>query len=449
MALRPHRHFNFVSLWKKGFILSSILIALSIVGLIVSFIATGSALTLGTEFSGGTSIQMHNTGDITEDQVREAFNKAADEANIETDISSIQTSSSQNTGNGYIIKTTDSVATDANTIMQKVVSSLELSEDDVQVDTISASWGASVIWSSILAFILSCVAILIVIACRYRDPRMGVVALITLFHDIIIIIGVYAWAGLLFHLEITSDVIAALLAIVGYSLYDTIVIFHRINKNASPNMKCSLKTCANKSVNEVIMRSMNTSITSILPVLLILILATDTLYDFAFAMFIGMVLGFYSTIAISSPVYTLWKIKDPTYAKLEKKYECEVIQSPYTLEMLKKDRKEDIKASKEAKKQAKKDAEEAKLKLKEEKQAASKAKAQAKAESLKEAKEADKKAADEKAASEKAASVAAADENEAEKASADAKPKDEPKDEKADAAADDKTDPATDDKGAA
>ena len=361
MALRPHRHFNFVGLWKKGFILSSIMIALAIIGLVVSFITTGSALTLGTEFSGGTSIQMHNTGDITEDQVKEAFENAASEANIDSEISSIQTSSSQNTGNGFIIKTADSVATDANTIMDKVVETLSLSADDVQIDTISASWGASVIWSSILAFILSCAAILIVIACRYRDPKMGVVALITLFHDLIIIIGVYAWAGMFFNLEITSDVIAALLAIIGYSLYDTIVIFHRINKNASPNMRCSLKTCANQSVNEVIMRSMNTSITSILPVLLILILGTDTLYDFAFAMFIGMVLGFYSTIAISSPVYTLWKTRNPAYAKLEKKYEYEVVQSPYTVEMLKADRKEDKENQKKEHKAAKQAAKEEKL----------------------------------------------------------------------------------------
>ena len=361
MALRPHRHFNFVGLWKKGFILSGIMIALAIIGLVVSFITTGSALTLGTEFSGGTSIQMHNTGDITEDQVKEAFENAASEANIDSEISSIQTSSSQNTGNGFIIKTADSVATDANTIMDKVVETLSLSADDVQIDTISASWGASVIWSSILAFILSCAAILIVIACRYRDPKMGVVALITLFHDLIIIIGVYAWAGMLFNLEITSDVIAALLAIIGYSLYDTIVIFHRINKNASPNMRCSLKTCANQSVNEVIMRSMNTSITSILPVLLILILGTDTLYDFAFAMFIGMVLGFYSTIAISSPVYTLWKTRNPAYAKLEKKYEYEVVQSPYTVEMLKADRKEDKENQKKEHKAAKQAAKEEKL----------------------------------------------------------------------------------------
>ena len=77
-SLRPHRQFNFVGLWKYGFILSGILIALAAIGLVVSLVTTGSALTLGTEFSGGTSIQITNTGDITQDQVKDAFSSAAD-----------------------------------------------------------------------------------------------------------------------------------------------------------------------------------------------------------------------------------------------------------------------------------------------------------------------------------------------------------------------------------
>ena len=347
--LRPHRHFNFVGLWKKGFILSGILIVLSLAGLIASFALTGTPVTLGTEFSGGTSIQLTNTGDITEDQVREAFEKAAQETGHDTAISSLQTSNSANSGNGFIIRTADTVSSDITDVMVNVEEQLGVSEDNVQIETIGASWGASVIWRSFLAFIISCLAILVVIAARYREPRMGVVALITLFHDLLIVVGIYAWAGIFFHMEVTSDVIAALLAIIGYSLYDTIVSFHRINQNASPAMRMSLKTCANMSVNQICMRSLNTSITSILPVLLMLILGTDTLKDFAFAMFCGMIIGIYSTFAISTPVYTMWKIRDPQYKRLEDKYPYEVLQSPFTKEMMIEARK----ASKQAEKAAK------------------------------------------------------------------------------------------------
>lgn len=355
-SLRPHKRIDFARYWKLGFKISGALIALAIVGFVVSTIVTGAPLTLGTEFSGGTSIQINDAGDVTEDQLRDAFVSAASGLGYDTQISSIQSATTMAGGNGYIVKTTDTVSTNASEIMSYVENALGIDETTVEIETIGASWGASVIWSSLVAFFLSCLGILVVIALRYREPRMGVVALICLFHDMIVVLGIYAWAGMFFHMEITSDVIAALLAIIGYSLYDTVVVFHRVNRNASPSMKCSLKTCANMSLNEVIVRSINTSITSILPVLIMLILGTDTLLAFAFAMFIGMIVGFYSTLAISAPIYTMWKAKEPAYARLEEKYPYEVVQSPYTKEMMLEDRKktvEELKERKEERKQLK------------------------------------------------------------------------------------------------
>lgn len=348
-SLRPHRKFDFVRLWKYGFRLSGVLIALALVGFIVSTVMTGAPLTLGTEFSGGTSIQISNAGDITEDELKGAFASAAGELGYDTQISSIQTANDMSGGHGYIVKTTDTVSTNASEIMGHVENALGIDEGSVEIETIGASWGASVIWSSVLAFFLSCLGILAVIALRYREPRMGVVALVCLFHDMIVVLGIYAWAGLFFHMEITSDVIAALLAIIGYSLYDTVVVFHRINRNASPQMKCSFTTCANASLNEVIVRTLNTSITSIIPIVFMLILGTDTLIDFAFAMFCGMVVGVYSTLAISAPIYTKWKAKDPAYARLEKKYPYEVVQSPFTKQMMLEARKDFAAKHKEAK----------------------------------------------------------------------------------------------------
>ena len=357
-SLRPHKKFDFVKFWKYGFIISGVLIALSLIGFIVSTVLIGTPLTLGTEFSGGTSIQINDAGDISEDQLKDAFADAASELGVSTQISSIQTSTDMTGGNGYIVKTTDTVSTNASDVMAHVEQSLGIDEANVEIETIGASWGASVIWSSIIAFLLSCIGILIVIALRYREPRMGVVALVCLFHDMIIVLGIYAWAGLFLHMEITSDVIAALLAIIGYSLYDTVVVFHRINRNASPQMKCSLTTCANQSLNEVIVRSINTSITSIIPIVFMLILGTDTLIDFAFAMFCGMVVGVYSTLAISAPIYTKWKAKDPAYARLENKYPYEVVQSPFTKQMMieaRKTTKERIKLEKAEHAQARKE----------------------------------------------------------------------------------------------
>lgn len=333
-SLRPHKKFDFVKYWKYGFRLSGVLIALALIGFIVSAVLTGAPLTLGTEFSGGTSIQINDAGNVTEDELKDAFAQAANELGYDTQISSVQTASTIGGGNGFIVKTTDTVSTNASEIMAHVEGSLGIDDSTVEIETIGASWGASVIWSSIIAFLLSCVGILIVIAARYREPRMGVCALACLFHDMIVVLGIYAWAGLFFHMEITSDVIAALLAIIGYSLYDTVVVFHRISRNASPQMKMNLFTCANQSLNEVIVRSINTSITSIIPVLFMLILGTDTLLDFAFAMFCGMVVGVYSTLAISAPLYTMWKSKEPAYVRLDQKYPYEVVQPAFTKQMM-------------------------------------------------------------------------------------------------------------------
>lgn len=333
-SLRPHRKFDFVKYWKYGFRLSGALIALALIGFVVSTVMTGAPLTLGTEFSGGTSIQINDAGSVTEEELKDAFAQAAGELGFETQISSVQTSDTSTGGHGYIVKTTDTISTNASDIMKHVEENLGIDNSTVEIETIGASWGASVIWSSIIAFLLSCVGILVVIAVRYREPRMGVVALACLFHDMIVVLGIYAWAGLFFHMEITSDVIAALLAIIGYSLYDTVVVFHRISRNASPQMKCNLYTCANQSLNEVIVRSVNTSITSIIPVLFMLILGTDTLLDFAFAMFCGMIVGVYSTLAISAPLYTMWKAKEPAYVRLDQKYPYEVVQPAFTKQMM-------------------------------------------------------------------------------------------------------------------
>ena len=161
----------------------------------------------------------------------------------------------------------------------------------------------------------------------------------------------------------------ALLAIIGYSLYDTVVVFHRISKNASPQMKCSLLTCANRSLNEVIVRTINTSITSVIPVVFMLIIGTDTLVDFAFAMFCGMVVGVYSTLAISAPIYTKWKAKEPAYARLENKYPYEVVQSPFTKQMMIEARKETaakLKIEKEERAKLKQEEREAAAKIKQE-----------------------------------------------------------------------------------
>lgn len=186
--------------------------------------------------------------------------------------------------------------------------------------TIGPDWGASVIQSSLIAFLVSIVLIIIYIAIRF-DYKMGITAIVALLHDLVLVMGIYALVGR----EVNPNTIAALLTILGYSLYDTVVVFHRINDNMQgDDIKCTFMTMANHSINQVLVRTINTTLTSLIPVLAMLFFGGETLKDFAFAMAIGLICGSYSSVAVATPLYAMWKTREPRNAKLVKKYGTEV-----------------------------------------------------------------------------------------------------------------------------
>ncbi len=270
-------------------------------------------LNFGIEFVGGTSVAFHGTGDITTEQMREAFNDAGEPDAV------IQTTE---TGGepGFLVRTTTTSAEDATAHANQVAEALGMTSSDFEVTTIGPDWGASVIQSSLIAFLVSILLIIVYIAIRF-EYKMGVVAIVALFHDLILVVGIYALVGR----EVNPNTIAALLTILGYSLYDTVVVFHRINDNMKEeNIRCTFMTMANHSMNQVFIRTINTTLTSFIPVFAMLLFGGETLKDFAFAMAIGLIAGSYSSIAIACPLYCLWKTREPKFAKLQKKYGTEV-----------------------------------------------------------------------------------------------------------------------------
>ena len=146
---------------------------------------------------------------------------------------------------------------------------------------------------------------------------MGVIAVVALLHDLILVLGIYALVGR----EVNPNTIAALLTILGYSLYDTVVVFHRVNDNMKgEQIRCTFMTMANHSINQVLVRTINTTLTSFVPVFAMLLFGGETLKDFAFAMSIGLLAGSYSSFAVAVPLYSMWKTREPKFAKLAKKY---------------------------------------------------------------------------------------------------------------------------------
>lgn len=206
---------NFIGNRNVFFIISGSLIVLSLVFILIN------GLNFGIEFVGGTSTTFNNVGDITTEQMREAFVDAGDPE------PTVQTSEANGT-NGFIVRTTVTDNATAADHAEQVANTLGLSTDSFQVTTVGPDWGSSVTNRSLAAFLVSLALIILYMAIRF-EYKMGVTAVAALIHDLIIVVGIYALTGR----EITPNVVAALLTIMGYSLYDTVVVFHRINDNAT------------------------------------------------------------------------------------------------------------------------------------------------------------------------------------------------------------------------
>jgi len=298
---RPNIDFLGNKKWLFAF--SAALIALSIGSLAIR------GLVFGIEFQGGTVMTFVADGGVTTDDMRSAL----DAANV------------PNAGNatiqptddgGFLVRTAEGDADAANEAFGAIVAELGLPEQDVNVTTIGPGWGKNITEKALYALGASILAILAYISLRF-EYKMSITAVIALVHDVIITLGIYS----LFGKEFTPNTMAALLTILGYSLYDTIVVFHRVRENSQRLVKQTFQQMANESINQVLARSINTSLTSLIPVVCLLTFGGSTLKDFAFALFIGMISGAYSSIGVASPIYALWKEREPKFQALKKKYE--------------------------------------------------------------------------------------------------------------------------------
>jgi SecD/SecF fusion protein len=182
--------------------------------------------------------------------------------------------------------------------------------DSPDSTSIGPTFGQTVAKSAIIAIIASLLVISAYIALRF-EPKYAVPVLIALMHDILITAGVYALLGL----EVNTATVAALLTILGFSLYDTIIVFDRIRENVPRMPRAAFSQIVNRSMSEVIVRSLATSFCSGLPVLALLLFGGETLKAFAFALLVGTISGTYSSVFIAGPVLTAWKEREPVYRR--------------------------------------------------------------------------------------------------------------------------------------
>jgi SecD/SecF fusion protein len=181
---------------------------------------------------------------------------------------------------------------------------------DFSSSSIGPTFGAQIAKTAVIAIIASLLLISIYIGFRF-EFKFAVPVLIALAHDLLITAGVYS----LLDREVTTSTVAALLTILGYSLYDTIIVFDRIRENVPRMPRATFSQIANRSMSEVLTRSLVTSFSTLLPVSGLMLFGGETLKDFAFALFVGVLSGTYSSIFIATPVLTEWKEREPTYMR--------------------------------------------------------------------------------------------------------------------------------------
>lgn len=262
--------------------------------LVVILIGLGSlvfqGLNVGIDFKGGTYLDLKFERQLTTGEVRQAMGSIHDNAVI------------QKTEEGdFLIRTVAMDADQRAALMNGLKDKLGAFEVR-QAEEVKGAISRELTEQAILAVAIASVLQIIYITFRF-EFKFGVTAVIALIHDAAITLGVFS----LLQMEIGAPFVAAILTVIGYSINDTIVVFDRIRENLKLRKRESLTELVNKSINQSLTRSINTALTTLLAVGAILIFGGDTVKDFAFALFIGIASGTYSSIFIASPLWLWWK----------------------------------------------------------------------------------------------------------------------------------------------
>lgn len=294
-------HLRLVQQRNRWFLFSGIVIALSLAGLLFR------GLNLSIDFEGGAQLQYANRSGVTVADVLTVL-QANGHADSEVQIVNGDTLSIR-TG------TLTSNAGDRDALLSALAEQAGVSPNDISQQDVGPTWGSEISRKALIGLVIVLAAIFAYIWLRF-EWKMALGANIALIHDLVITAGVYALVGR----QVTPATVIAILTILGFSLYDTVVIYDKIRENTETTAMISRLGYAetvNYSLNQVLMRSVNTSLVVLLPILSLLFFGGDTLKDFAFAMFVGVTTGAYSSIFIAAPVLALLKEREPRYRQME------------------------------------------------------------------------------------------------------------------------------------
>jgi SecD/SecF fusion protein len=264
-------------------------------------------LNLGIDFKGGSQLNFGTPAPAAVDDVRATVDRTVEGNAIVQGRGDAQ----GDLFSEFQVKT-DELTADEQTALTSALTSEFALEDAPSVRNVSGSFSSQILRNAIIAIVVSFVLIALYITLRFQW-RFAIPILRTFLNDILITLGVYALVGR----ELTTPTVAALLTILGYSIYDTIIVFDRVRENMPLMKKSSFAAIANQSLWETIRRSLATTFITLLPVASLLVFGGDTLKDFAFALLVGIGLGALSTIFVATPFLTVIMERTPEYAKLK------------------------------------------------------------------------------------------------------------------------------------
>jgi preprotein translocase subunit SecF len=300
---------DFVSRRRLWYAISGAILLISLVSLLVR------GLDLSVEFKGGAVFSVANASSASVSQVQKAVTDAGISGAVVQQVGIGGRSSWQ-------VQTKAVTNPQTSAVENSLTSELHVTLGDISVNSVGATWGGQITTKAVQALIAFLIVIVIYLSIAF-EWKMAVAAFVALLHDLVITVGVYSLTGF----QVSPASVIGFLTILGYSLYDTVVVFDKVRENTAGLLggaRSTYSQAANLALNQTLVRSINTSLIALLPVAAILfvgggLLGAGELKDLALVLFVGMLSGTYSSIFIATPVLTQLKEREPQYKALAKR----------------------------------------------------------------------------------------------------------------------------------
>ncbi|MFZ2015321.1 MAG: protein translocase subunit SecF [Nocardioides sp.] len=307
------RSVDFVGRRHVWYAASGVIIIAAVLGLYFK------GLNFGLEFRGGAQFTVTVAQSEADQANADKIRVAVADTGIGAAKQVVVTTAGQN---NILVETEPLTPSESNQISSTIQETMGITKADVSVDEIGPSWGKEVAKRSIIGLCVFLVLVVLLIWAYFRQWKMSLAAIVALIHDLVITIGIYALSGF----EVTPATVTGVLTILGFSLYDTVVVFDKVRENTKDlrTSRLTYSEAANLAVNQTLVRSINTSIVALIPVASLLYvgafqLGSGPLKDLALALFVGMAAGTYSSIFIATPFLAHLKSKEAGVQEQEKR----------------------------------------------------------------------------------------------------------------------------------